>query len=505
MEQRLKEEKRRAAVEEKRKQRLKEEKERYESAVRRTLEKSQRVQQNPSQNSRGRKLNKNVPRRLPLTTWEKNLVSRLLTPTCSYLARSKSAGCQSGEEVSFHSMNTTTTTTPHKPPHHSGSVHHRPSASPSPNKSQQRSINLAQIQAARSKDANKQKSNSGSNNQSTTIKTSAKPSTVTKSRAASPSPERTPRRSVSRHSTPLQLELPSVPEEDVAVCTSALSPGNSRPVRTSVNSQQEKMENINSPKAPCQNLPGKGTEAITTAVVDETPQPPEVICRPSAGTTNPEEASRLLAEKRRQARLQREREEQEQQQREEMERRSREELERRRAEERARQEAEAQRLIEEKRRREEEEQRKAEEERAQAMREAVLLQKQREEEQAKERAKEEQIKQEREILAQKEEAERQVRKKRLEEIMRRTRKTPDMKSVQMRILPNETKPKENTEPVHNCTIEDAIKLPVGSKPSQLGLNNEEDMVPVVAFKERRSLRTLTGLEEIQTHQRAEVI
>lgn len=34
-------------------------KERYESAVRRTLEKSQRVQQNPGQNSRGRKLTKN--------------------------------------------------------------------------------------------------------------------------------------------------------------------------------------------------------------------------------------------------------------------------------------------------------------------------------------------------------------------------------------------------------------------------------------------------------------
>ncbi|KAM7376198.1 hypothetical protein PAMP_005941 [Pampus punctatissimus] len=479
MEQRLKEERRRAAVEEKRKQRLKEEKERYESAVRRTFEKSQRVQQNLSQNSRGRKLNKNI---------------------------------------SFHSMNitrtTTTTTTPHKPPHHSGSVHHRPSASFSPNKSQDRSINLAQTQAARSQDANKKNSNSGSNNQSTTIKTSAKPSMVTKSRAASPSPERTPRRSVSRHSTPLQLELPSVPEEDVAVCTPALSPGNSRPVRTSANGHQEKMENINSPEAPCQNLPGKGREAITTTVGDGSPskmtphpapQPPEVICRPSAGTTNPEEASRLLAEKRREARLQREREEQEQLQREEMERRSREELERRRAEERARQEAEAQRLVEEKRRREEEEQRKAEEERAQAMREAVLLQKQREEEQAKERAKAEQIKQEREILAQKEEEERQVRKKRLEEIMRRTRKTPDMKSVQMRILPNEPKPKENTKPVHNSTIEDVIKLPMGSKPSQLGLNNEEDMVPVVAFKERRSLRTLTGLEEIQTHQRAEVI
>lgn len=67
-------------------------------------------------------------------------------------------------------------------------------------------------------------------------------------------------------------------------------------------------------------------------------------------------------------------------------------------------------------------------------------------------------------------------------------------------MPNEAQPKENTEPVHNGTIEDAVKLPVGTKTSQL--NNEEDMVPVVAFKERRSLRTLTGLEEIQTHQRA---
>lgn len=44
------------------------------------------------------RLNMPAPRRLPLTTWEKNLVTRLLTPTFSYLARSKSAACQSGEE-----------------------------------------------------------------------------------------------------------------------------------------------------------------------------------------------------------------------------------------------------------------------------------------------------------------------------------------------------------------------------------------------------------------------
>ncbi|KAG7229089.1 hypothetical protein INR49_013030 [Caranx melampygus] len=524
LEQRHKEERRRAAVEEKRKQRLKEEKERYESAVRKTIEKSQKALQSLSQNTRGRKTTKNTPRRLPLTSWEKNLVSRLLTPTCSYLARSKSAGCQSGEEVvhvcrravSFHSMNTTnyttttTTTTPLKPQQQSGSVQKRSSASPSPNN---RNIYLVQIKATKQQDANKRKSNSGSTIRSPAAQTNVKPATVTKSRTPSPSPERTSRRSISRHSTPLQLELPSVPEEDVAVCSSALAPGNSRPVRTSAGGQKEKMRDTNPPETPCLNLPSTKTQAVTRTPGDESPsqmcphpapKPPDVVSRPSAGTTDREEASRLLAEKRREARLQREREEQERREREEAERRSREELEHRRAEERERQQAEAQRLIEDKRRREEEEQRRAEEERAQAMREAALLQKQREEEQAKEREKAEQMKKEREILAQKEDAERQARKKRLEEIMRRTRRTdsPDTKSAPVRILPKEVQPKENTEPVPNGTIEHAVKLPVGTKSSQLRLENEEDMVPVVAFKERRSLRTLTGLEEIQTHQRA---
>ncbi|XP_026159091.1 ensconsin isoform X3 [Mastacembelus armatus] len=466
LEQRLKEERRRAAVEEKRKQRLKEEKERYESAVRKTLEKSQKALQNLGQNSRGRKLTKNV---------------------------------------SFHSMNTTTP--PHKP------QHHRPPASPSPNN---RSINLAQIKAAKQQDAHKKSSNSGSSIRSAAINTNMKPATVKQSRTGSASPEQVPQRSISRHPTPLQLELPSVPEEDAAVCSSALTPGNSRPVRTSAEGQQNKMGADDSPETPCSNLPNTETEAVTRTAGDGCPSqmsphpgppPPEVVCKPSAGTTNPEEASRLLTEKRREARLQREREEQEHLQREEAERQSREELERRRAEERARQQAEAQRLIEEKKRREEEEQRRAEEERAQAMKEAALLQKQREEEQAKERAKAEQMKQEREILAQKEEAERQARKKRLEEIMRRTRRTdsPDMKSVPVRILPNEAQPKENTQPVHNGSVEDRVKLAVGTKSTQLRLNDEEDMVPVVAFKERRSLRTLTGLDEIQTHHRAEVI
>ncbi|XP_058471837.1 MAP7 domain-containing protein 2-like isoform X4 [Solea solea] len=470
LEQRLREERRRAAVEEKRRQRLQEEKERYESVVRRTLEKSQRAQKSLSQDSRGRKVAKNV---------------------------------------SFHSI----TTTPHKPQQHSSSVQKKRSVSPSPS---DRRLNLAQIRTAKQPDIVKKNSNRSSSIRSPGLNSSVTP--VTQSKKASPSPDRTPRRSVSRRSTPLQLELPPVPEEGVAVRSSVLARGNTRPVRTSARGQTGNMKEENAaPVAPSLNLPHIKSEHVTGKVADKNtpqvpphpaPQPPEVVSRPSAGTTDKEEASRLLAEKRREARLQREREEQVRLQKEEAERQSREELEHRRAEERARQQAEAQRLIEEKRRREEEEQRGAEEERAQAMKEAALLQKQREEEQAREMEKAEKMKEERDMLAQKEEAARQERKKRLEEIMRRTRRTdsPDTRSLPVRILPNEAQPKENTEPVHsNNNIEHVVKLPVGTKSSQLGLSNEEDMVPVVAFKERRSLRTLTGLEKIQTHQRAEVI
>lgn len=69
---------------------------------------------------------------------------------------------------------------------------------------------------------------------------------------------RTIRRSVSRHSPPLQPELPSVPEEDAAVCVSALSPRNSRPVRTSAAGPREKTNS--EPETPCSDLPSEETE-----------------------------------------------------------------------------------------------------------------------------------------------------------------------------------------------------------------------------------------------------
>ncbi|KAM4723685.1 uncharacterized protein map7a isoform 4-T4 [Anableps anableps] len=465
LEQRLKEERRRAAVEEKRKQRLREEKERYETAVRRTIERSQKAQQQLSQSSRGRR---------PI----------------------KNASCHPTSAIP-----SSTIITP-KLRHQSVSVHRRPPATPSSNNSQQRNISPAQIKKVRSETMKKTPNSGSAKRSSAAVSNSVKSPTYTQSRTASPSPERSPRRSISRHSTPLHLELPAVPEEDAAVCGPSFSAGNTRPVSASDKSQQQTLRKENLPDTPRLKLPDAQRDGSTRTAADGTPQPSEAMFRPSAGTTDPKEASRLLAEKRREARIQREKEEQERLQREETEKRNREEQQRVKAEEQAWLEAEAKRLVEEKRRREEEEQRRAEEERAQAMREAALLQKQREEESAKERIRAEQMKQEREITAQKEEAERQARKKRLEEIMRRTRRTesPDTKSPSARTLP-----KENTEPPHNGTIEDAAKMPLGTKTPQLGLSNEDDVVPVVAFKERRSLRALSGLEEIQTKQRAEVI
>uniref|UniRef100_A0A8C8VP73 MAP7 domain containing 2 n=1 Tax=Pelusios castaneus TaxID=367368 RepID=A0A8C8VP73_9SAUR len=104
----------------------------------------------------------------------------------------------------------------------------------------------------------------------------------------------------------------------------------------------------------------------------------------TAGTTDAEEATKILAEKRRQARLQKEQEEQERQEREERERLEREELKRKAEEERIRLEEAAHKKEEERRREEEEARRKAEEDaRRRAEEEQMLKEKQEKEQQAK--------------------------------------------------------------------------------------------------------------------------
>ncbi|KAK7118423.1 hypothetical protein R3I94_022056 [Phoxinus phoxinus] len=144
-----------------------------------------------------------------------------------------------------------------------------------------------------------------------------------------------------------------------------------------------------------------------------------------AGTTDAEEASRLLAERRRLARVQKE---QEEKQRLEEERLRAEELQRQQEEERQRQ-VQAARQAEEKRQRQEEErcQREQEDRHQKEQRWKDLqdeLERQREEAVQRVHREAERKRQERELLKIQEEQERLQRKKRIEEIMKRTRK-PD--------------------------------------------------------------------------------
>ncbi|KAM4873462.1 MAP7 domain-containing protein 1 isoform 2-T2 [Thomomys bottae] len=188
------------------------------------------------------------------------------------------------------------------------------------------------------------------------------------------------------------------------------------------------------------------------------PAPPVTPSKPMAGTTDREEATRLLAEKRRQAREQREREEQERRLQAEKDKRMREEQLAREAEARAEREAEA-------RRKEEQEAR----EKAQAeQEEQERLQKQKEEAEARSREEAERQRLEREKHFQREEQERQERKKRLEEIMKRTRKSEVA----------ETKKQDRKEAAANNSSQDPEKA-VEARPSGLQKDTlqKEELAP----------------------------
>uniref|UniRef100_A0A673CVZ8 Ensconsin n=1 Tax=Sphaeramia orbicularis TaxID=375764 RepID=A0A673CVZ8_9TELE len=321
-------------------------------------------------------------RRLPLTTWESNVVNRLQQPTHSYLARSRSAMSLSGEQtVSCHPM---------------GSMSFKTlQAQPLPHcRSQER--NLSRDAASSStprrrttgttqpKDRDHvRKSWSNLSLPLTPIfslppKKRAPSPAKKNSKATAPSPGRPPQKASGRPPTPKLLKSPG-----------AEDPGNLRPIRITPDSppastpptrsqdEEEEEEQVLSPSQPRPQPLGQNK----TSAEQTPPAPSESVSsppahKPSAGTTDPEEASRILAEKRRLAREQREREEEERRQQEEQARLAKEEMARRKAEERAKREEEAQRQAEERKRKEEEE-RKAEEERLQKEREeAEKLQKQ---------------------------------------------------------------------------------------------------------------------------------
>ncbi|NXO03819.1 MAP7 protein, partial [Rhinopomastus cyanomelas] len=474
-EQRLKEERRRAAVEEKRRQRIEEDKERHEAVVRRTIERSQKPKQRQNRWSWGGALHNrfnntdpdrrsvstmnlskhvdpvinkrlssssatllNSPdraRRLQLSPWESSIVSRLLTPTHSFLARSKStaalcgdaASCSPISPLSYKAMNC---------------------------RNADRAKLYASTDAVGRRKTTHLTGTDRKEKERDHFSGSFKGghfSSNPKGRSPAPSPVWHASKSLPfLPGTPRQITSPPGSSKASSSQARPPSPGNIRPVKKEVKPESEKKRPEKEAEKPTEERTeeAKGTSAgiaesasqeelnahaepsqAASAALPPAPSalsPPPAPTKTSAGTTDPEEATRLLTEKRRLAREQREREEQERREREELERQKKEELSQRIAEERARrEEEEARRQEAEKKRKSEEEEerlrRQAEERELKEKEEMQRVQKQKEEE-ARLREEAERIRLEREKHFQREEQERLERKKRLEEIMKRTRR-----------------------------------------------------------------------------------
>uniref|UniRef100_A0A8C9HPT4 Microtubule associated protein 7 n=1 Tax=Piliocolobus tephrosceles TaxID=591936 RepID=A0A8C9HPT4_9PRIM len=645
-EQRQKEERRRAAVEEKRRQRLEEDKERHEAVVRRTMERSQKPKQKHNRWSWGgslhgspsihsadpdrrsvstMNLSKHVDpviskrlssssatllnspdraRRLQLSPWESSVVNRLLTPTHSFLARSKSTAALSGEAVipiCPRSASCSPIIMPYKAAHSRNSMD-RPKlfVTPPEGSSRRRTIHgIAGYKKERERE-NVPFLTSGTRRAISPSNPKARP----------PAPSRLwlPSKSLP-HLPGTPRPTSSLPPGSVKAAPAQVrppSPGNIRPVKREVRVEPEKKDPEKEPqkvanepslkgRAPLVKVeeaiveegkpaePEAGPAAPATAPVPVTaptpasapaPAPvptPAMVSVPSstviasaspktsAGTTNPEEATRLLAEKRRLAREQREKEERERREQEELERQKREEFAQRVAEERTRREEESRRLEAEQAREKEEQLLRQTEERALREREEAERAQRQKEEEARVREEAERARQEREKHFQREELERLERKKRLEEIMKRTRRTeatdkktsdqrngdiakgtltggtevsalpcttnapgngepvgsaPVVTSHQSKVTVESTpdlekQPNENGVSVQNENFEEIINLPIGSKPSKLDVTNSESpeipLNPILAFDDEGTLGPLPQVDGVQTQQTAEVI
>ncbi|MGH0164396.1 UNVERIFIED_CONTAM: hypothetical protein FKN15_053394 [Acipenser sinensis] len=460
-EQRQKEELRRAAVEEKRRQRLEEEKERLEAMMRRSLERSQQLEQKPKRWSWGggnggvreatdkrSASTMNLPKhleppiskrlshssatithspdrahRLHLSPLENLLVKRLLTPTLSSLARCRSAtALYCAEHSALHVCPRVAPSSPLKSPY-KASPSRKKNASTSPRSPEESGGAAAAPDMLKTEKLKKEKRLT-SPVLASPLHRPESPATVSK-RSSSPA---TPKSvSMTRaHSPSTVKQYPPSPMKQRASVNAHPESAKKKAEREKGDgaaAQDRRAEEARGTEKPDRKM--TKSESSDIGASEASPVPP--TGKTIAGTTDAEEASKLLAERRRQARLQKEREEQEKREQEEAERVKAEELRRKMAEERARQE-EAARQAEEERRREEERRQKREEEerlrREQQDREMqAQLEREREEAELKAQEAAERFRQEREQLKRQVEQERLQRKKRIEEIMKRTRKS----------------------------------------------------------------------------------
>ncbi|XP_030808159.1 MAP7 domain-containing protein 2 isoform X1 [Camarhynchus parvulus] len=514
-EQRQREEQKRAAVEEKRRQKLKEEEERLEAMMRRSLERSQQLEQKQKRWSWGGALaagsggrdgesentpppvlglaantlppdpvtstapadsfnacdklsasTMNLPKqmespiskrlssstaaithspdrahRMHLSPMENFIVSRLLTPTQSSLARSRSTLMLSEQYNTpvFHICPRVAPASPLKSPYKPSptrSTDRKKATSPSTANAMKGVPSAEVTQTEKIKKEKRPATPGSSSGMGSPLRRSDSPAAMSR-RSASPATPKTVAKTYPQ-SPKNTKQYPASPVKHRATSNSS-----QETPKKKADKEKENVSHLKSPGArtddvgqvaPEKHVPSAGKAENSEGKI-------------TAGTSDAEEAAKILAEKRRQARLQKEQEEREKQEREERERLEREEQKRKAEEERLRLEEEARKKDEERKREEEAARKKAEEEaRRRAEEEQMLkekqekelqakLEKQREEAEIKAREAAEQLRLEREQIMQQIEQERLERKKRIDEIMKRTRKseTPEIKKEEPKL------------------------------------------------------------------------
>ncbi|KAM3677773.1 MAP7 domain-containing protein 2 isoform 4-T4 [Ammospiza maritima maritima] len=429
-EQRQREEQKRAAVEEKRRQKLKEEEERLEAMMRRSLERSQQLEQKQKRWSWGGALaagsgGRDACDKLSASTM--NLPKQMESPISKRLSSSTAAITHSPDRAPASPLKS-----PYKPSP-TRSTDRKKATSPSTANAMKGAPAAEVTQTEKIKKERRSATPGSSSGMGSPLRRSDSPA-ATSRRSASPATPKTVAKTYPQSPKNTKQYLAS-PVKHRATCNSS-----QETPKKKADKEKENVSHLKSPGArtddvaPEKHVPSAGKAENTEGKI-------------TAGTSDAEEAAKILAEKRRQARLQKEQEEREKQEREERERLEREEQKRKAEEERLRLEEEARKKEEERKREEEAARKKAEEEaRRRAEEEQMLkekqekqlqakLEKQREEAEIKAREAAEQLRLEREQIMQQIEQERLERKKRIDEIMKRTRKseTPEIKKEEPKL------------------------------------------------------------------------
>ncbi|XP_036932242.1 MAP7 domain-containing protein 2 isoform X11 [Acanthopagrus latus] len=411
-EQRRKEEQKRMAVEEKRKQKQEEEKEHYEAVMRRTLERSQRVEQRQkrwswgglSTDTDGRTVDKRSTSTMNLKQPSEAGISKRLSSSSATLVKTPDKKC--------HLCPRSASASPLHPPR--GPVRSR-------SIDRQKSGMTTSVSADGALDPSMKDKHLSPGGQRPASPSSPLGRNRSPSPAPNPAPKRTPSPAASKQNSKTRPPSPGAMKQrpPSPQPASAKPPPIQKPALTPTGPPTlRKRDSKSKDLCPVQPVSTQSSDSSKTKDKDDS--------KGSAGTNSAAEAAKILAENRRLMREQKEKEEQLRIQREEEEKLRKEEEQRLAEEARLKRVEEEKKLAEERKIKEEEEARLAEEERVRLAEEEAVrqaeLQKEREEAEAKALEEAERVRQERDRIMQQNQQERMERKKRIEEIMKRTRK-----------------------------------------------------------------------------------